>query len=155
VKFGELVPGLVVETGSRAVTEREIIQFATRYDPQPFHTDPARAAQSRWGGIIASGWLTCCIAMELVVHGILTGSESSGSPGIQQIEWIHPVRPGDDLHVVVTVLESRVSSSGRVGIVRWRWAVHNQLGTTVLRMISTSFFDLDGAASPKVGGADD
>jgi acyl dehydratase len=142
LRFQELTPGRIVEAGPREVTEREIIGFATRYDPQPFHIDPVRAAGSRWNGLIASGWLTCSIAMELAVHAILADSESAGSPGVEQIEWMHPVRPGDQLRLVVTVLESRISSSGRMGIVRWRWAVHNQLNTLVLRMVATSFFDV-------------
>ena len=113
-----------------------------RYDPQPFHTDARRAAASRWGGLIASGWLTCSIAMELAVRRILTDSESAGSPGVEQIEWLRPVRPGDRLRLTVTVLESRVSSSGRLGIVRWRWELQNQDNVIVLRMTATSFFDL-------------
>jgi acyl dehydratase len=128
------------------VTEGEIIDFARRYDPHPFHTDPERAARSRWGGIIASGWMTCCIAMELVVRQVLIGSESFGSPGVDQIQWTQPVRPGDFLRVVVTVLESRISSSGRVGSVRWEWAVLNQAGLVVSRMVATSLFDISAAA---------
>jgi acyl dehydratase len=128
------------------VTEGEIIDFARRYDPQPFHTDPERAARSRWGGIIASGWLTCCIAMELVVRQVLIGSESFGSPGVEELQWTQPVRPGDFLRVVVTVLESRISSSGRVGSVRWEWAVLNQAGLVVSRMVATSLFDISAAA---------
>jgi len=142
LKFSELTPGSVIETDTRVVTEAEIIDFASRYDPQPFHTDPARAARSRWGGLIASGWHTCSIAMELVVRRVLIDSESFGSPGVDPVEWKQPVRPGDVLRVVVTVLESRISSSGRVGSVRWRWDVLNQLGLVVLTMTATSLFDL-------------
>jgi acyl dehydratase len=116
--------------------------FAAQYDPQPFHTDPVRAKSGRWGGLIASGWLTCSIAMGLAVRGILEGSESYGSPGVERIEWTHPVRPRDALRLIVTVLESRVSGSKRTGIVRWRWELLNQEDVPVLRLVATSLFEI-------------
>jgi len=140
--YRELTPGRIIQGGPRVVTEREIVEFAERYDPQPFHTDPKAAAASRWNGLIASGWMTCAIAMELVARDILPGSESTGSPGVEAIEWPAPVRPGDRLELTVTVLESRISSSGKTGIVRWRWELHNQHRTLVLRLVGTSFFDV-------------
>jgi len=146
MRFAELTPGRVFEAGPRLLTEREIVEFATRYDPQPFHTDPVAAAASRWKGLIASGWQTCAIAMELVSRNILAGSESSGSPGVERIEWLGPVRPGDELRLTVTVLESRISSSGRTGVVRWRWELANQLGAFVLRLVGTSLFDVEAPA---------
>ena len=142
MEFSELAPGWTFHGGPREVTEPEIIEFASRYDPQPFHIDPAAAAAGRWGGLIASGWMTCGIAMDLVVRGILTGSRSIGSPGVESIEWPAPVRPGDQLSLTVTVVESRVSSSGKIGIVRWRWELHNQSEVLVLRLIGTSLFEL-------------
>ena len=148
MRFHELTPGRIIPGGSREITEAEIVDFARRYDPQPFHTDPALAAAGRWGGLIASGWMTCAIAMELVAREILVGSESMGSPGVELIEWPAPVRPGDRLHLTVTVLESRISSSGKIGIVRWRWELHNQHQAPVLRLVGTSFFDVTGAAPP-------
>jgi len=141
MRFEELVAGRVITAGPREVTEREIVEFASRYDPQPFHTDPEWARTSRWGGLIASGWMTCAIAMELVARHILAGSESIGSPGVEGVEWLAPVRPGDRLSLRVTVLESRVSSSGRNGVVRWRWELDNQAGATVFRMVGTSLFE--------------
>jgi acyl dehydratase len=142
MRFRELTTGRVLEFGPRVVSEGEIIDFASRYDPQPFHTDPAFAAKSRWGGIIASGWHTCCVAMELGVRGILEGSESYGSPGVEKIEWLHPVRPGDAIRLKVTILEQSVSSSKRTGIVRWLWEVLNQNGTKVASLIATTLFQL-------------
>jgi acyl dehydratase len=147
VRFTELVPGRTIRVGSREVTAEEIIAFATRYDPQPFHLDATAAAASRWGGLIASGWMTCGIAMELVAREILAGSESMGSPGVERIEWPAPVRPGDRLSLTVTVLESRISSSGRVGILRWQWELNNQLEALVLRLVGTSFFQMGGSGS--------
>jgi acyl dehydratase len=125
-----------------AVSEAEIIEFATRYDPQPFHIDRDAAAASRWKGLISSGWLTCSVAMELAVQSLLKDSDSLGSPGLDNIEWPHPVRPGDALSLTIAVLEARHSSSGRVGIARCQWEMRNQNDIVVLRMLGTSLFDL-------------
>jgi len=142
LRFGDLTVGRTIEVGPRHVSADEIVAFATQYDPQPFHMDPVRAQASRWGGLIASGWMTCSIAMELVVRGILDGSASYGSPGVEAVEWTHPVRPGDLLRVIVMVLESRVSRSQRTGIIRWRWELLNQADVLVMRLVATSFFEL-------------
>jgi len=140
--FHEIRASDVFRAGPRIVTEEQIIEFAKRHDPQFFHVDPVRAAASRWGGVIASGWMTCLIAMELAVGEVLAGSNSIGSPGVEQLQWEKPVRPGDSLWLCITVLESRVSSSGAVGIVRWRWELTNQRQERVLHLITTSLFDL-------------
>ena len=144
MKFAEFKPEMQIECGSHLVTEDEILSFAKKYDPQWFHLDVAQAQAGRWNGLIASGWMTCCIAMDLVVRRVLEGSESFGSPGVEELRWENPVRPGDTLLVSVTVLDSRVSSSGRNGIVRWRWEVHTQRSQRVLTLIATSLFDIAG-----------
>jgi acyl dehydratase len=131
--------------GRRSVTEAEIIEFASRYDPQWFHTDPARAAASRWQGLIASGWHTCAIAMQLLVTHVLADSESIGSPGLEQIKWPSPLRPGEAVELHVEVLQTRLSSSGKVGVVRWRWVLSTLTGTAVLDLIGTSLFELVAA----------
>ena len=150
MRFAELTVGRVIETRERSVTTEEIIAFASRYDPQWFHTDLDRAATGRWSGLIASGWMTCAIGMELAVEAVLAGSESFGSPGIDQLRWLEPVRPGDALRLRLEVLEARRSSSGRTGIVNWQWRLSNQAARPVLEMIATSLFDLgedgDGSA---------
>src|ERR1700722_7838225 len=145
MKFAEFKPEMQIECGSHLVTEDEILSFAKKYDPQWFHVDAAQAQGGRWNGLIASGWMTCCIAMDLVVRRVLEGSESFGSPGVEELRWENPVRPGDTLHVTVSVLESRVSSSGRSGVVRWRWDVHTQRQQRVLTLIATSLFDITAA----------
>ena len=145
MKFAEFRRAMQIECGSHLVTEEEILSFAKKYDPQWFHVDVAQAQAGRWNGLIASGWMTCCIAMDLVVRKVLAGSESFGSPGVEELRWENPVRPGDTLSVMVTVLESRVSSSGRNGIVRWQWEVHTQRSQRVLTLIATSLFDVAGA----------
>lgn len=142
MKFAELTVGSKLLAGPRVVSEAEIIEFATRYDPQPFHIDRDAAAASRWKGLISSGWLTCSVAMELAVQSLLKDSDSLGSPGLDNIEWPHPVRPGDALTLTITVLEARRSSSGRVGIARCQWEMRNQNDIVVLRMLGTSLFDL-------------
>ena len=148
MRFGAMTPGLVIEAGPRSVSAGEIIDFASRYDPQWFHVDPARAAAGRWKGLIASGWHSCAIAMQLAVGAVLADSESIGSPGVEKLEWLEPVRPGDALRLLVEVLEARGSSSGRTGVVRWRWDLLNQHGVKVLVMTATSLFAIDSAASP-------
>jgi len=142
MQFADLKSGAVFRAGPRHIDEHEIVEFAQRYDPQPFHVDPVLAARTRWRGLIASGWMTCGIAMELAVRHILDGSDSIGSPGLDEIRWENPVRPGDALSLTVTVLDSRVSSSGTTGVLRWRWELHNQAGLRVLSLLATSLFDL-------------
>ena len=133
---------MVLTTGRRTITEPEIIEFATRYDPQWFHTDPSRAAASRWQGLIASGWHTCSIAMQLLVQYVLADSESIGSSGLEHVRWPNPLRPGDEVALRVEVLDTRMSSSGKMGIVRWRWILMTVVGVQVLDLIGTSLFAL-------------
>jgi acyl dehydratase len=142
MRFEQIQAGMVIDCGRRVVTEAEIIEFAKRYDPQWFHTDPARARDSRWNGLIASGWLTCSIAMDLAVKAVLADSESIGSPGIADLKWLSPVRPDDELALRIEVLETRRSRSGTMGIVKWRWEVTTQAGTPVLELTATSLFEI-------------
>ena len=143
MKFAEFHAGQVITAGPLTLSERDIIEFAERWDPQWFHTDPVAAAEGRHGGLIASGWQTCGVAMRLVAEAALAGSESFASPGLQYVKWTEPVRPGDTLRVVATVLETRCSSSKRtMGILRWRWQLYNQHEVQVLDLEATSLFDL-------------
>jgi acyl dehydratase len=148
MKFADLAPGLTITLGPETITESEIVQFARKHDPQWFHVDADRAARSAWQGLIASGWHTCVIAMRMVVNQVLDGSESFGSPGLAYLKWENPVRPGDRLRVTIDVKERRVAKSRpTLGIVRWRWQVHNQLDAVVLDMEATSLFDLSAETS--------
>jgi acyl dehydratase len=142
MRFEQIQAGMVINGGSRSVTEAEIIEFATRYDPQWFHLDPVRAAKSRWNGLISSGWMTCSVAMELAVKSVLGDSQSIGSPGIEQLKWLNPVRPGDELGLRMEVMETRRSRSGSVGIVKWRWVLTTQANLPVLDLVATSLFQL-------------
>ncbi len=142
MRFEQIQAGMIIIGGRRAVTEAEIIEFASRYDPQWFHLDPARAQNSRWKGLISSGWMTCSIAMDLAVKSVLGDSESIGSPGIEQLKWPNPVRPGDELELRIEVMETRLSRSGSVGIVKWRWVLTTQVAVPVLDLIATSLFQV-------------
>jgi acyl dehydratase len=148
MRFEQIQAGMIIQGGRRTVTEAEIIEFAQRYDPQWFHLDPVRAQHSRWKGLISSGWMTCSIAMELAVKSVLGDSQSIGSPGIEQLKWPNPVRPGDELELRIDVMETRVSRSGSVGIVKWRWVLTTQAGAQVLDLIATSLFQI--RAAPEV-----
>jgi acyl dehydratase len=143
MRFAELHGGQELEFGSVMVDEHDIIEFATRYDPQPFHVDPVAAAASRWRGVIASGFHTCSIAMRMIVDHVLSGSESCGSPGIEYVRWPNPVCPGDQLRMRVHVLQADRSKSGRMGVVRWQWLLLNQTDQTVLDLVVTSLFSLE------------
>ncbi len=148
MRFAEFRAGQVLQAGPYEVGEAEIVDFASRYDPQWFHTDADAARRHRLGGLIASGWHTCAIAMRLVVDHFLTGSESFASPGLEHVRWPHPVRPGDSLRLRATVLQARRSASRpALGILRWQWSLHNAAQVTVLDLEATSLFDLDATAA--------
>jgi acyl dehydratase len=141
--FHDLIPGQTTILGSKTVSEEEILRFAKEFDPQPFHIDAAAAAVSPFGGLIASGWHTCSIAMRLLVEGVLKNSTSMGSPGVEQIRWVKPVRPGDTLTVSVTVLESKPSTSRPDrGTVKIRTEATNQRGEQVMWMESFGIFGI-------------
>lgn len=142
-RFADLRVGQVIELGPISVAEDEIVAFARTYDPQWFHTDPARAGDGRWGGVIASGWQTCGLAMRLAVDSVLEGSEVFASPGLAYLRWPNPVRAGDRLTLAIEVLEARRSANRpSLGIVRWRWRMRNQRGEDVLDLEATNLYDL-------------
>jgi acyl dehydratase len=139
--FEDMAVGATVDLGKRSVSEEEILRFAREFDPQPFHIDPEAAGKSIFGGIIASGWHTCSITMRLLVDGLLSHSSSLGSPGIEQIRWVKPVRPGDTLHAVLTVQEVRQSQSKPDrGTARIHIDVTNQADELVMWMESFGMF---------------
>jgi len=131
----------VYEMGSRSVSEEEIIAFAKEYDPQRFHIDRDAAANSLYGGIIASGWQTCGIIMRLMVDGMLGDSSSMGSPGVDEVRWLKPVRGGDTLTVLSRVLELRPSvSKPDRGIVVTQWEARNQRDELVVTIKGMGMF---------------
>jgi acyl dehydratase len=136
----DFVPGETVEMGSYTMREDEIIRFATQFDPQPFHVNPERAKDSIFGGLIASGWHTCGIAMRLMCDAYLNDSSSLGSPGLEEIRWLKPVRPDDTLRATRTVEETRPTSKPDRGLVLTRWDMYNQKGEHVMMMRGYSLF---------------
>lgn len=131
--FEDYTVGETAEFGDQLITEQEIIDFASRYDPQPFHVDAQAAAQSIYGGLIASGWMTGSVMMRMLVDNFVSTASSMGSPGIDELRWQRPVRPGDRLHVRVTVLETRRSESKPDrGVVRVHQEAINQNGEVVM-----------------------
>jgi acyl dehydratase len=131
--FEDYIVGASYEFGSIAVDEDEVIAFARRYDPQPIHTDPEAARQSPFGGLIASGWHSASLMMRLFVDNYLSPVSSLVSPGIDELRWLKPVRPGDTLSVRVTILDAtRSRSKPDRGIVRAAVEVFNQHGEVVM-----------------------
>jgi acyl dehydratase len=125
--------GHSAEIGDAVVSEEEIRSFAERYDPQPFHTDPEKAKQWPYGGLIASGWHTAAMMMRVVVDHFIDGEASLGSPGLGPIRWKLPVRPGDVLRVRARVVDARVSQSKPDrGMLTFEIDVLNQNGEVVM-----------------------
>jgi acyl dehydratase len=133
--FEDYVPGDLHELGTIGVAEAEVTAFAKRFDPQPFHTDPEAARESSFRGLIASGWHTAGLMMRLFVEQYLSRVASLGSPGVDELRWHKPVRPGDALSVRVTIMEAKRSrSKPDRGIVRSFIEVLNQHGDVVMTM---------------------
>jgi acyl dehydratase len=130
-----------IELGSYEFTADAMIEFARDYDPQPMHTDPEAGRSSIYGGLIASGWQTVGAYMRLLVDAVLGQSESIGSPGIDNLRWLQPVRPGDILRGRFSILEARLSSSRPAwGIVRSRGEMVNQNEEVVMQVEAVNFF---------------
>ena len=144
--FEDFEAGKVYELGSRTVTEEEIVAFAREFDPQSFHVDAAAAAESVFGGLIASGWHTGSMWMRLYVDAMLGSSAAMGSPGVEELRWLAPVRPGDTLRATLTVLEATPSERRPDrGTIRSRGEMVNQDGVTVMSMVARGHF---GRRSP-------
>ncbi len=139
--FEDFAVGETISFREYLVTEEEILDFARRFDPQAFHADPEAAKRSHVGGLIASGWHTGAIFMRLQCDAFLTQSASLVSPGVDELRWLAPVRPGDTLSGSAEVIECRASrSKPDRGIVRARGELHNQAGISVFSVCTTGFF---------------
>ena len=137
--FEDYVPGSVYEFGSIVVEEKDIIDFARRFDPQVFHMDPEGAKKTRFGGLIASGWHTAALAMRLLVDHFISKVASMGSPGADKMRWLIPVRPCDELSIRVTILKARPSRSNpEQGIVELFVEVINQKEEVVMTRTAIS-----------------
>lgn len=142
VFFEDLRPGTVLELGPIDVSREEIVEFARRYDPQPFHIDEEAARSGPFGGLVASGWHTAALAMRVMVEAMGgAGSGSLGSPGVETLRWHAPVRPGDRLDLRVEVLEARPSESRpERGVVRFGVTATSQHGETVMTLVVLGLF---------------
>ncbi|WP_224370478.1 MaoC family dehydratase [Hyalangium versicolor] len=139
--FDDFQPGEIIQTGTYTVPGEEIIAFAQQFDPQPFHIDEEAARRSIFGGIIASGWHTASISHRLFVEGLLRTSSSMGSPGLDELRWLLPVRPGDSLTVRVEVLSTTPSrSKPDRGAIKFRFEVRNQKDEVVMTELATALF---------------
>jgi acyl dehydratase len=139
--FEDFVPGQASEFGPIAIDEADVVAFARRYDPQPVHIDPDAAAAGPFGGLIASGWHTASLVMRILVEHYLARGAALASPGVDELRWLQPVRPGDVLRVRVTVLEARRSrSKPDRGLVRTRIEALNQDDAVVMSMIAMNLF---------------
>jgi acyl dehydratase len=109
--FEDFKPGSVTEYGPRLVSREEIVAFAAEFDPQPMHLDEEAARASMLGGLAASGWHTCCLLMRMAADGFVLNSASMGAPGVDEVKWLKPLRPGTRITLRLNVLDSRVSNS--------------------------------------------
>lgn len=138
--FEDYVPGLVVDCGSFTLSEAEIIAFAKDFDPQPFHVDPEAAKDGPFGGLVASGWHTASSSMRLVVENYLSPQSSLGSPGMEELRWPRPARPGQALQARITVLEARRSASKPDrGLIKSRMEVLDPAGDLVMTWTAVNF----------------
>jgi acyl dehydratase len=132
-------PGAVAVYGPRLVTREEIVAFAAEFDPQPMHLDEAAASATMLGGLAASGWHTCCLLMRMLNDGFILNSSSMGAPGIEEVRWLKPLRPGTRIRVRSTVLETRPSNSRpEMGLVKMQHEVLDETDAVLTTLTSTA-----------------
>jgi acyl dehydratase len=135
--FEDFPPGRFGTFGPRHVTREEILAFAAEFDPQPMHLDDEAAKRSMLGGLAGSGWHLCSIMMRMMFDGFIGRTASLGSPGVNELRWLAPLRPGDDLTLDVDVAEARVSRSRpETGIVTFKCSVRNAAGQQLSDWVS-------------------
>ncbi len=148
--FEDIAVGATAAFGSYPVTRDEVIAFAEKYDPQPFHLSDEAAAKTHFGRLSASGWHSCAMTMAMLVEHIGEHRQASlGSPGIDELKWLKPVYPGDTLRCVTEVLDKRVSASRpEMGIVKSRMQVFNQDDVMVMTFVSNALMQTRPAGAP-------
>lgn len=147
--FEDFAPGDRVVTQGITLTDANIIDFGLRYDPQPIHIDKIAAEQGFYGSLIASGWQIASLSFRLFWQSGFIYGGSLGSPGIQDLRWLKPVRPGDTIFVEAEVTSTRLSSKGDRGYVGVSYAAKNQKGETVLTMTGTQIMALRPSRDPR------
>jgi acyl dehydratase len=139
--FEDYPPGAVFTAGPITVSASEIVEFARKYDPQAMHTDPAAAMRGQFGGLIASGWHTGALMMRLLADNFLSPASAVASPGLDELRWLKPVRPGDRLSLRITILDARRSRSRPgEGIVRSFVELLNQDGEVAMSLKPVNLF---------------
>ena len=137
----DLAPGRVFESEPRTLSAKQMVDFALEYDPQYYHTDEQAARSSPYGGLIASGFQTAAVGMRLICDSYLRESSCVGSPGVEEVRWLKPVRPGDALRLRTTVLEQTPSQKmPNRGTVRFRWELFNQKDEVACSMTGRQLF---------------
>ena len=134
-------PGQVTDCGSRVVTREEIVAFAAEYDPQPMHLDEQAARATLLGGLVASGWHSCCILMRMLTDNLLVNASFMGAPGVEEVRWLAPVRPGERIKARATVLETRASRTRPdMGFVKFRFELIGPSDQPVMSLIVSPMF---------------
>lgn len=152
--FEDFVEGEVFEFGDRLISAEEIVAFAREYDPQSFHTDAEAARESSFGGLVASGWMTGSVMMRMMCDHFISPASAMGSPGLDQLRWLQPVRPGDRLRARVTILGlQRSRSKPDRGVLSLRQEAINQSGEVVMSIESRALMRCRPLASADVGPA--
>lgn len=148
--FEDIEIGAVQRFGNYEVTREEVLEFANKYDPQAFHLDDEAAAKTHFGRVSASGWHTCAMTMRMMVENMLENQQAGlGSPGVDSIEWLRPVYPGDTLRCESETIEKRRSKSKpEMGIMKGRATVFNQNDEPVMRMKSTGMIAVRNPDAP-------
>jgi len=146
----DFTPGRVFEHGPHRVPRAEMIEFAAEFDPQPFHLDEEAARATMFGGLAASGWYSCSVLMRMMADAFVLDAASMGAPGVEEVKWLAPIRPDDELHMRASVMEARASRSRPdMGFARIRYELFNGAGELVMTLVSSLMIGRRGAA----GGA--
>ena len=150
LSFEDFSPGHFGTFGPRHVTREEILAFAAEFDPQPMHLDEAAASATLLGGLGASGWHICCLLMRMIADGFVLESSSMGAPGIEDVRWLKPLRPGTQIRVRAIVLDTRASNSRpEMGFVKMRYEVLDEQDTVITTLISSLMMGRrQGGAAP-------
>jgi len=137
----DFASGAVAVYGPRLVTREEIVAFASEFDPQPMHLDEMAARDTMLGGLGASGWHMCCLFMRIIADGFILNSSSMGAPGIEEVRWLAPLRPGTQIRVRSTVMETRASKNRPdMGLVKLAYEMIDETGTPLMSLTNTQMF---------------
>jgi acyl dehydratase len=141
LQWEDFKPGAVAVYGPRLVTREEIVAFAAEFDPQPMHLDEQAASATMLGGLGASGWHSCCLLMRMIADGFILDSSSMGGPGVDEVRWLKPLRPGTRVRVRSTVLDTRASNSRLdMGLVKFMFEMMDEADATVTTLSTTLMF---------------